>query len=93
MSAANVVHGQAGDTLTLTWVNCGAAPSRIVSNLLDSAETMVSSVAGVSSGNGYYYAPHTLPSSKQWLINRWYATINANTYVRSQFVDVQEFTV
>lgn len=93
MSNANVVHGQGGDTLTLTWVNCGAAPSRIVSNLLDTDLALVSSVAGVSSGNGYYYAPHTLPSSKQWLVNRWFATINASTYVRSQFVDVQEFNV
>ena len=93
MSNANIVRGQAGDTLVFTWVNCGAAPSRIVSNLLDSTETVVSSVAGVSSGNGYYYAPHTLPSSKQWLVNRWFATINASTYVRSQFVDVQEFNV
>lgn len=93
MTAANVVHGQGGDTLTLTWVNCGAAPSRIVSNLIDTAETLVSSAAGVSSGNGYYYAPHTLPSSAQWLVNRWYATINANTYVRSQFVEVEEMRV
>lgn len=93
MTAANVVHGQAGDTMTLTWVNCGAVPSRIVSNLLDTNESLVSSAAGVSSGNGYYYAPHTLPSSKQWLVNRWFATINASTYVRSQFVDVQEFNV
>jgi|NOAtaT_6_FD_contig_31_3517248_length_409_multi_2_in_0_out_0_1 hypothetical protein len=93
MTAANVVHGQAYDTLTLTWVNCGAAPSRIVSNLYDTSETLVSSVAGVSSGNGYYYAPHTLPGSAQWLVNRWWATINANTYARSQFVEVQEMRV
>jgi hypothetical protein len=93
MSGANVIKGQAGDTLVATWVNSGAAPSLIVSTLLDAQESLVSSVAAVSSGNGFYYAPHTLPSSKQWLINRWFATINANTYVRSQFVDVQEFKV
>ena len=93
MSNANVVHGQCGDTVTLTWVNCGAAPSKICSTLLDTNESLVSSVAGVSSGSGSYYAPHTLPGSKQWLVNRWYATINANTYVRSQFVDAQEFGV
>lgn len=93
MSRANIVHGEAGDTLILTWVNCGTAPSKICSTLLDTNKSLVSSVAGVSSGGGYYYAPHTLPGSKQWLANRWYATINANTYVRSQFVDVQEFDV
>ena len=64
-----------------------------MSTLINAEEALVSSMAAVSSGNGYYYAPHTLPSSKQWLINRWFAVINANTYVRSQFVDVQEFKV
>jgi hypothetical protein len=90
MSNRNTVSGLAGDTLKLTWISSGSVAGTIFSNLLDRNHAVVSSVPAVSSGDGHYYALHTLPDSKQWLINRWTAVVNANTYRKSQYVDVQE---
>lgn len=90
MSNRNTVEALAGDTLKLTWINSGAVAGTIFSTLLDRNHAMVSSAAGVSSGDGHYYALHTMPDSRQWLVNRWTAIVNANTYRKSQFIDVQD---
>ena len=71
----------AGSTIKQTWTNSGAAPSLILSTLLDSSGSLVSSVAGVSSGNGHYFALHDLPNTRAWYLNKWYAVIDARTYI------------
>jgi hypothetical protein len=77
----------AGASYRSTWVNSGQTPTSIWSALYDKAEALVSSRAGVSSGNGFYYADHTLPSSRgAWYVDRWYAVLTANTYISPQFV-------
>jgi hypothetical protein len=72
-------------TRQLEWVNSGVTPSAISCALIDRNETLVSSVAAVSSGNGHYYALVTHPGSGCWVVNEWIAVINANTYVSRQF--------
>lgn len=81
-----VVDVFAGTTLKAAWVNSGAVPSPICSALFDRSEALVSSVAATSSGNGFYYATHLLPNSSAWYVNKWFATINASTYVNAQLV-------
>lgn len=83
----------AGTTLKATWVNSGAAPSAIFSTLLDASDTMVSSFAAVSSGNGFYFALHTVPNSAQWLINEWQATVDGNLYRNRQLIRVRTLEV
>jgi hypothetical protein len=85
----SIVEELVGDTLKVTFVNTGATVSPLVSTLLDPLENLVSSVTAIASGNGAYYALHILPGSPQWLVNRWWGVINANTYTRSQFVRVR----
>lgn len=74
----------AGTTKILTWASSGTVPSAIECHLLDANDTVVSTATPVSSGNGYYYAPVTHPNSACWVVNRWVAVINANTYVYKQ---------
>lgn len=81
-----VVELLAGTTLKAAWVNSGATASPICSALFDKDEALVSSIAATSSGNGFYYATHLLPNSTAWYVNKWYAVINANTYVDAQWV-------
>lgn len=78
----------AGTTFRATWVSSGVTPGLISSALRDSAENIISSVQGISSGNGFYYAFHTLPTSPGWFINEWTALIgiNQNTYIKRQFI-------
>lgn len=90
MSNRQKIDALAGDTLKVIWINSGAVTGFIHSTLLDRNHAVISSVEGVSSGNGHYYAFHTMPDSKQWLVNRWRATINANTYTKSQYINVEE---
>lgn len=81
-----VVDVLAGTTLKAAWVNSGAVPSPICSALFDRDEVLVSSMTATSSGNGFYYATHLIPNSTAWYVNKWFATINASTYVSAMKV-------
>lgn len=74
----------AGDTIRLTWINSGVTPTIISSALRDGSDTVISSMAAISSGNGHYYSLHSLPNTPGSLVNEWIAVINANTYVHKQ---------
>lgn len=88
-----VVEMVAGSTIKLTWVNSGVTPSSIQSRLIDGTETIVSTVAGTSSGNGFYYGLHTIPNSDAWYVNEWFAYIGTNTYVSRQLVHAHRLRV
>jgi len=81
-----VVDVIAGTTLRATWINSGTTPSAITSALRTGSETIISSVSAISSGNGFYFALHGLPTSGGWFINEWIAIIASNTYVDRQLV-------
>lgn len=82
----NVVEKIAGTTLTQTLVNSGATISPLSFQLLSGSETLVNSVSAQSSGNGFYYALHLLPTSEAWYIGQAIGVINANTYIVRQLV-------
>ena len=81
-----VVDVIAGTTLRATWVGSGMVPTLITSALRTGSETVVSSVAAVASGNGFYFALHPIPTSGGWYINEWIAILASNTYVDRQLV-------
>lgn len=81
-----------GDTLTTTWVCSGMFPVPITSALLGPGGTVVQSVNAVSSGQGYYYAQHQLPSVPSKFVNEWRAWINSFQYVSRLIVNVQAET-
>ena len=76
----------AGSSLRATFRATGVTASPILSTLYSGSETLVSSVTGVSSGNGYYYAMHLMPNSAAWYVNKWFAFISPDTYVAMQYV-------
>lgn len=76
----------AGTTIRTTMVSSGAVGATVSSALFDKNESLINSVAGVASGNGFYYAIHTLPKTPAWYANEWIAIINTNTYVDRQFI-------
>ena len=84
-----VVEVIAGTTLRTTLVNSGVTPTGIFSRMMDASETLVNSFACVSSGNGHYYAVHTMPGSAQWLVNEWQCVIDGYTYISRQLVRVR----
>lgn len=89
MSKPNRVHTTlAYTTEVLTWVSTGTVAGTISSALIDRSETLVSSTAAVSSGNGAYYANMVMPGSAQWLVNEWRATVNGNLHIKRQFMQV-----
>lgn len=88
-----IVEVIAGTTLKATFVNSGVTPGAILSELLDSEDAMVSSFTPVSSGNGHYFALHVVPTSQPWYVNRWWATIDANTYQYRQLVRAHKLEV
>ena len=77
-----------GTTIRATWVNSGVTvdPGGLVSTLLDPHEVLLESKLGVSSGNGFYYALHTLPLTPGWFVNQWISVIQSNTYIKRQFI-------
>lgn len=92
MQPVNVIEEMVGNTLKVTWVNSGVTPSAITSALIDRNETVVDSITATSSGNGFYYAPHTLPTSYVgFWVNEWDATINGKHYLRRQYIRAQRF--
>jgi hypothetical protein len=83
----------AGTTFMQTVVNTGGTISPISFQLLSGSETLVSSAAGVSSGNGHYYALHLLPTSEAWYVGQMIGVINTNTYVARQLVRARALEV
>lgn len=86
MFTVPVLDALAGTTIRLTWVNSGAAASPISFALLDRNETLISSIAGVSSGNGHYYAPVFVPNSFPYYVAQAIAVVDASTYVSRALV-------
>ena len=93
MARPPVIEKLAGTTIKLTFVSSGSIASPISSSLLDKNEQLVNSIAAASSGNGMYYALHTLPGSAQWMVNLWIAVVQANTYQERQFIRVRTMEV
>lgn len=82
---ANVYDCVAGSTKELRFVNSGAIAGSISCALLDRNETLITSVAATSSGNGFYYALLVHPGSTCWVVNEWKAVFGANSYTMRQF--------
>lgn len=74
-----------GTTKRLTWVNTGAVPGFISAALRDRNGSLITSMAGVSSGDGHFYAVMPHPNTPAWYVQEWIAIINANTYVSKQY--------
>jgi len=70
MSVLKTLEVVAGTTLRTTADLSGATASTITSNLISGSETLVSSVTGQSSLNGYYYALHDIPNSAAWYVSQ-----------------------
>jgi hypothetical protein len=93
LSRPRIITEFIGSTLRTTFVCSGATVSPIHSALYDKNESLVTSVAATSSGDGHYFADLSLPNSPQWMVNKWSGVINANTYVRYALVQVQAVEV
>lgn len=89
----NVLERIAGTTFMQTVVNTGGTISPLSFQLISGSETLVSSVAGVASGNGAYYGLHTLPGSEAWYVGQMIGVINTNTYVARQLVRARALEV
>lgn len=90
-----VVEVIAGTTLRATYVSSGIAVPVLSSALLSGSETLVNSVAAVSSGNGFFFALNPIPNSPHmpWLVNEWIGVIASNTYIDRQLVRVHRLEV
>lgn len=86
----DIIEEFVGSTLRTTWVNSGVTYTQGYSALFDVNSTLVSSAAHVSSGTGFYYAEHSLPTYRCSLVNEQGAVTNASTYRRYQQVNVLE---
>lgn len=82
-----------GDTWKTTWVSSGAVLDSISSALLDEADSVVSSIAAVSSGGGFYFALHQLPSAPGFYTNEWRAQVGSRSYLKRQLVNVLDIQV
>ncbi|HEX7012328.1 MAG TPA: hypothetical protein VF161_06270 [Steroidobacteraceae bacterium] len=80
-----VVQITLGSTFRATWVSSGASANPIVYNVLSGSETLVSSYAGQSSGNGHYYVDAVVHSPGLWQ-GVWYSTVTQNTYVSVEWL-------
>ena len=69
-----------GDTISVRWVNSGAAPSPIIAAVYTGSETLVDSAAMVSSGNGHYYHLHTVPNTPGYYVVETLATLSGKPY-------------
>lgn len=72
---------QAGTTKEFYWVNSGVIPTSIVFNLLDGTDTLVESATMVSSGMGFFYYNHTVPSSAGFWVGQITAIIATKPYI------------
>lgn len=69
-----------GDTMKITWVHSGTAPSSISAAIYTGSEALVNSAAMVSSGDGHYYSLYTLPNSVGFYVAETLATISGKPY-------------
>ena len=83
-----VVEDFIGSTIRVTWVNSGVTYTGMFSALFASNSVLVNSVAHSSSGNGFYYADHALPTSRCTLLNEQVGVTASNTYRRYQQINV-----
>lgn len=72
---------QVGDTFKQTFINSGSTVSPIVASIISGSETIVSSGAGVDSGNGHYYR-QAIINTPGYYVSQWDATISGNPYRR-----------
>lgn len=79
-----------GDTYRATWVSSASNPSPITSALIDKHEVVVSSIAAISSGNGFFYALHQLPTTPGFYTNEWRAVVGSYVYVNRQIVHLND---
>jgi alpha-glucuronidase len=93
MANPRVIEVVAGSTIKLTFSNSGATIGSIASALINNVEAVVHSVSPVSSGNGNYYALHSIPNSDAWYVNEWFSYINASTYVSRQLIHAHKLRV
>lgn len=89
----NVFDKNVGDIFKATWVSSGGNPSTISSALIDKNQTVISSLTGVSSGNGFFFAFHQLPNTPAYYVNEWRANVGGNNYVNRQLVRVNDIKV
>jgi hypothetical protein len=89
----DIVEKIAGTTIMQTVVASGGTISPLSFQLLSGSETLVNCIGGVSSGNGYYYGLHTLPTSEAWYIGQMLGTINTNTYTGRQLIRARALEV
>jgi hypothetical protein len=68
---------------TSYFLNWWVTSSNSFFNLVDVIDTQFA----INSGDWGWLALHQLPSSPNaWYVNRWFAVIDANTYVNVQFI-------
>lgn len=72
----NVVLGSA---FRVSWVSSGATANPISFSVLTGSESLVSSYAGQSSGNGHYYVDALINTPGLWQ-GRWSAVVGTNSY-------------
>lgn len=73
-----------GTSKKFTWISSGDTPTSIILRVYNGSETLVSSIAGTSSGNGHYYA--NVPFTGTNFVNGfysydWLAIMNSRPYV------------
>jgi hypothetical protein len=78
---------QLGSAFRATWINSGVTPTSIQYRVLSGSETVVSTYAGQSSGNGHFYVDASVDSPGLWQ-SQWVAVIAANTYVSPEVLSV-----
>lgn len=82
-----VIRRTLGSTYRATWISSGTVASPIFYRVLSGSESMVSSYAGVDSGNGHYYADISVDTAGLWKAG-WTARVGANTYQNFQWLEV-----
>jgi hypothetical protein len=76
-----MIEVQVSDTFKQTFINSGATASPIIASIISGSESVVSSGAGVDSGNGHYYRM-TSVDTPGFYVSQWDATISGNAYKR-----------
>lgn len=69
-----------GSTFKFTWVSSGITPSSITAKVYNGDNTVVSSVAMTSSGNGHYYSNVTVPTTPGFYVKEVLATVSGDDY-------------
>lgn len=71
---------QTGTTRQVFWINSDTVPTNMLFNLIDGAETVITSAPMVSSGNGHYYYDMTVPDSEGYYTAQVTCTIGLKPY-------------